>query len=225
MEDQTELFDFLELDVDNDTFGSDSDKISDFTMVDVPEIQPTVPPSSSPAPTKLEAEGGAFNISWSNDHDRAPAPIPVRRESAKSKSPGPENGDESVKAVMPLPKPRGIRRAPEPEDASHAEKRLKNTDAARRSRLKKFLKIASLQKKVQELQSQNAQLSLRVAVLESDKAGWEVKESEYQKRLKQAEGRSKEGTPSEIPDLGVAGMLDFSGQQQLFVDSLSILYS
>ncbi|RUS16224.1 hypothetical protein BC937DRAFT_91483 [Endogone sp. FLAS-F59071] len=235
-----EIFNFLELDdVDLSDPATDLKLLSSFDggMLD---IQPMVPPSAGLVPSKLEAEAGAFNISWSNDPDRAPAPVPVRKEcTPQGKSPMlEERGETPGAAKLPLPKPRGIRKAPEPEDAEHAEKRLKNTDAARRSRLKKFLKIASLQKKVQELQSQNAQLALRVALLESEKGGWEVKETEYRRRLGLVDCGQKDKevkTPGlalgmepikiggdEDLLIGTATEMDFPIGQQ-FVDTLSSL--
>ncbi|KAI8638157.1 hypothetical protein BD408DRAFT_423421, partial [Parasitella parasitica] len=51
-----------------------------------------------------------------------------------------------------------------------AQKRQKNTDAARRSRLKKIVKMETLEKQVTELESDNSRLTTRVAVLESEKS-------------------------------------------------------
>ena len=46
-----------------------------------------------------------------------------------------------------------------------ALKRQKNTDAARRSRLKKLVKMEQLEEKVSELESDNQRLTTRIAVL------------------------------------------------------------
>lgn len=91
---------------------------------------------------------------------------------------------------------------------------------------------------MQELQSQNAQLALRVALLESEKGGWEVKETEYRKRLGLVDiGKDKEvktpalalgiesiKTGEEDLLIGTAAEMDFSIDQQYIVDTLSLLY-
>ncbi|KAF7724711.1 hypothetical protein EC973_000819 [Apophysomyces ossiformis] len=64
-----------------------------------------------------------------------------------------------------------------------AIKRQKNTDAARRSRLKKVMKMESLEKRVAELEKINANLLLRVAVLDSEKSNLKAKESSYENRI------------------------------------------
>ncbi|KAJ2454411.1 hypothetical protein EV183_001537 [Coemansia sp. RSA 2336] len=51
-----------------------------------------------------------------------------------------------------------------------ALKRKKNTDAARRSRMRKILRIETLEGRVSELESENAQLAQRIAQLEAEKA-------------------------------------------------------
>jgi len=54
-----------------------------------------------------------------------------------------------------------------------ALKRAKNTDAARRSRMRKLQKMESLEQRVAELEAENAKLQTKVAVLESEKKGLE----------------------------------------------------
>ncbi|KAI7847862.1 hypothetical protein BDC45DRAFT_524887 [Circinella umbellata] len=65
-----------------------------------------------------------------------------------------------------------------------ALKRQRNTDAARRSRLKKLLKMESLENRVTELEGENTRLTTRVAVLESEKSGLESKDKEMQERIR-----------------------------------------
>ncbi|KAI8333861.1 hypothetical protein BC941DRAFT_433189 [Chlamydoabsidia padenii] len=74
----------------------------------------------------------------------------------------------------------------EPVDEA-ALKRQKNTDAARRSRLKKVLKMESLEKRVNDLERMNAQLLLRVAVLDSEKSHLVAKEAAHDARVKTLE--------------------------------------
>ena len=57
-----------------------------------------------------------------------------------------------------------------------ALKRQRNTDAARRSRQRKALKMDSLEKRVMDLEAENERLRLRAAVAESERANIEAKE-------------------------------------------------
>ncbi|ORX60629.1 hypothetical protein DM01DRAFT_1371184 [Hesseltinella vesiculosa] len=68
-----------------------------------------------------------------------------------------------------------------------AVKRQKNTDAARRSRLKKVMKMEGLEKRVNDLERLNSQLLLRVAVLDSEKSHLKSKESAHEDRIKTLE--------------------------------------
>ncbi|CAG8831372.1 18125_t:CDS:1, partial [Racocetra persica] len=65
-----------------------------------------------------------------------------------------------------------------------AIKRAKNTDAARRSRLRKVLKMESLEMQVNELKIENKNFQTRVAVLESEKKGLKEKNIEKDNRIR-----------------------------------------
>ncbi|KAI9364497.1 hypothetical protein DFJ73DRAFT_809698 [Zopfochytrium polystomum] len=58
-------------------------------------------------------------------------------------------------------------------------KRLKNTEAARRSRARKLVKMESLLATVQDLESENTKLVSHLALLENERAAWETKHREY----------------------------------------------
>ncbi|KAI7905374.1 uncharacterized protein BX663DRAFT_499511 [Cokeromyces recurvatus] len=73
-----------------------------------------------------------------------------------------------------------------------ALKRQKNTDAARRSRLKKLMKMEQLEKHVSELEADNQKLITRIAVLESEKAGLQSKDNSLEERIKVLEGQLSE---------------------------------
>jgi len=73
-----------------------------------------------------------------------------------------------------------------------AMKRAKNTDAARRSRLRKVKKMESLEKEVTLLKNENIELQTRIAVLESEKKGLEDKNAEKDARVKMMEQRLTE---------------------------------
>lgn len=63
-------------------------------------------------------------------------------------------------------------------------KRQKNTDAARRSRLKKLVKMEHLEERVADLEADNHCLNTRIAVLESEKAGLESKDISMEDRIR-----------------------------------------
>lgn len=71
--------------------------------------------------------------------------------------------------------------------AELALKRQRNTDAARRSRLRKVQKMESLSSRVNELESIHQQLLIRLAALETDKSILLKNEANYQSRIEQLE--------------------------------------
>jgi hypothetical protein len=73
-----------------------------------------------------------------------------------------------------------------------ALKRQKNTDAARRSRLRKVQKLETLETRVEDLEKTNASLQMRVAVLDSEKTNLKAKESSYEERIKKLEDQLAE---------------------------------
>lgn len=73
-----------------------------------------------------------------------------------------------------------------------ALKRQKNTDAARRSRLKKLVKMEHLEERVAELEADNHRLNTRIAVLESEKAGLESKDISMEDRIRVLEAQLAE---------------------------------
>jgi hypothetical protein len=78
----------------------------------------------------------------------------------------------------------------EPEEV--IAKRAKNTDAARRSRLKKLVKLEGLEAKVSELEADKTRLTMRVAVLETEKTSHLVREAEQNARIAQLEAKLAE---------------------------------
>ncbi|KAI9312876.1 hypothetical protein BX666DRAFT_1982812 [Dichotomocladium elegans] len=81
---------------------------------------------------------------------------------------------------------------PPSDDALLLLKRQRNTDAARRSRLKKIKKMEALEARVGDLESENNQLNTRVAVLESEKQGLESKDKDLQDRIRKLEQQLRE---------------------------------
>lgn len=73
-----------------------------------------------------------------------------------------------------------------------AQKRQKNTDAARRSRLKKLVKMEQLEQKVSDLETDNHLLTTRIAVLESEKSGLQMKDVSLEERIRVLEAQLSE---------------------------------
>ncbi|RIA99269.1 hypothetical protein C1645_747770 [Glomus cerebriforme] len=63
-------------------------------------------------------------------------------------------------------------------------KRAKNTDAARRSRLRKVVKMENLEKQVGQLTTENNELKTRLTVLEIEKKSLEEKNLDKDNRIK-----------------------------------------
>ncbi|CAO3599375.1 unnamed protein product [Absidia cylindrospora] len=135
--------------------------------------------SSSSAPPE---DTSVFNISWGGGQDCPPLELHHDDDDALPTTPS-----------KPLPKPRGIRRLPEPEPSEDGTidedtlKRRKNTSAARKSRMKKLMHIEHLEHQIQQLQAENSQLVLNNALVESEKKSLLAKEQEYKKRIKYLE--------------------------------------
>ncbi|CDH49990.1 hypothetical protein RO3G_05672 [Lichtheimia corymbifera JMRC:FSU:9682] len=108
---------------------------------------------------------------------------------------------QSPVIVQPLPTTTQSKKRSRPQESSApmdeaAIKRQKNTDAARRSRLRKVLKMESLEKRVAELEKANTTLLLRAAVLESEKSALLTKEASYEQRIKTLESQLAEAHQS-----------------------------
>ncbi|KAF9088496.1 hypothetical protein BGX23_007310 [Mortierella sp. AD031] len=101
---------------------------------------------------------------------------------------------EPVELPIVLSAPVNKKRAASPEDESEevVAKRAKNTDAARRSRLKKLIKLEGLEAKVSELETEKTRLTMRVAVLETEKTSHLVREAEQNARIAQLEAKLAE---------------------------------
>ncbi|KAG0250407.1 hypothetical protein BG011_008369 [Mortierella polycephala] len=139
----------------------------------------------------LKRAAAALNIPWSEELEKA-----VLAHTKK------------LPTTMPMT-PRGLRTTPvsniatatksstakrthtaeEEEPGEVIAKRAKNTDAARRSRLKKMVKLEGLQVKVSDLESTNTRLNMRVAVLETERNGYLLKEAEQNTRIAQLEAK------------------------------------
>ncbi|KAF9573886.1 hypothetical protein EC968_007844 [Mortierella alpina] len=162
---------------------------------------------SAPAPPMLttaavQQAAAALNIPWSHDLELA-----VMAQAANNASPVqplnapamviPKLECEPIVSVNAVDASKGKgnkKRAVSPEEEMDeiVAKRAKNTDAARRSRLKKLIKLEGLEAKVADLESANNRLTMKVAVLETEKNGHLVKEAEQSARIAQLEAKLAE---------------------------------
>jgi hypothetical protein len=144
----------------------------------------------------------ALNIPWSHDLELAvmaqaanhattilPS-TPALTAAAAFVVPKIEPVEQSYVFSSTINKKRAASPADEPEEV--VAKRAKNTDAARRSRLKKLVKLESLEVKVSELEADKTRLTMRVAVLETEKTSHLVREAEQNARIAQLEAKLAE---------------------------------
>ncbi|KAF9199319.1 hypothetical protein BGZ49_010578 [Haplosporangium sp. Z 27] len=93
------------------------------------------------------------------------------------------------------PKAKGSKKrqlTPEEEAEEIIAKRAKNTDAARRSRLKKLIKLEGLEAKASDLEAANNALNMKIAILETEKNGFIAKDAEQTARIAQLEAQLAE---------------------------------
>lgn len=123
-----------------------------------------------------------------------PKPVPVQNTKRRLTPLMPKTSN--VVPIAPRPGNFNIpvtqKRRVEEEGDDVAMKRQKNTDAARRSRLKKILKMENLETQVKDLESDNSRLTTRVAVLESEKGALASKEKSLEERIRVLESQLSE---------------------------------
>jgi len=118
---------------------------------------------------------------------------PVKREFDFIESLPPEialkRRRQPAKRVMKLPAPEPAE--PETDDPT-VEKRRKNTDAARRSRLRKTLRMDSLEERVSSLEADNAKLTTAVSMATKENSSLRVQNLEYAERIRTLEQQLSE---------------------------------
>ncbi|KAF9352664.1 hypothetical protein BGX26_009563 [Mortierella sp. AD094] len=157
--------------------------------------------------TAVQQAAAALNIPWSQDLELA---VMARAHAAVMTTTLPVNTtpamiipklecvEQSIASpsvdASSLNKSPAKKRAlsPEEEQDEVVAKRAKNTDAARRSRLKKLVRLETLETKVGELEATNNRLNMKVAILETEKNGHLVKEAEQSARIAQLEAKLAE---------------------------------
>ena len=169
------------------------------SLFDVPQQEqvaasPVSTAASTPAPAAAAAGGNDFHAALAALATVTQSPVvqPAVQEQEQSKSTA--TATSPVIDVTPTFSARK-RKSDEvseynmsPADEA-AIKRQKNTDAARRSRLRKAMRMDSLEKRVSDLEKTNTTLLLRAAVLESEKSSLLAKEASYEQRIKALEAQ------------------------------------
>ncbi|KAF9090195.1 hypothetical protein BGX29_009256 [Mortierella sp. GBA35] len=112
-------------------------------------------------------------------------------EAEQGTTPRSSSRTSNTAATSPSRTAKRPRPAEEEEECSEEllARRAKNTDAARRSRLKKVVRLEGLETKVAGLESTNQTLSTKVAVLETERNSHLVKEAEQMARIAQLEAK------------------------------------
>ncbi|KAF9965051.1 helicase [Mortierella alpina] len=142
----------------------------------------------------LQRAAAALNIPWSQELEKAV--LAQSRKLATSGSLHAEKAPSSASTTTRAVHKRALTPA-ESESEEILAKRAKNTDAARRSRLKKTVKLESLEVKVSDLEATNTRLNMRIAVLETERTGFLVKEAEQNARIAQLEAK-RSAAPSQV---------------------------
>lgn len=146
-----------------------------------------------PSATTLQMSAPMTNL-FADIGDSLPAALAALAAVAAAPAVSTELSPAVQSATTPTFSTKTKKRELEIEDPSDdaAVKRQKNTDAARRSRLRKVQKMETLEIRVSELEKINAGLLMRVAVLDSEKTNLKAKEQSYENRIKVLEDQLAE---------------------------------
>jgi hypothetical protein len=180
---------------------------------DILQLLPISPPlTASPVSDQenevvsAEALVALFPDILSQQQQPPPRPVQVQQQQQRRLAPvAPKPAPIAIlpKTAIPIaPRPGGTVFTPntnmkrkienQQDNDEAAQKRQKNTDAARRSRLKKIVKMEALEKQVTELESDNSRLTTRVAVLESEKGALIAKDKGLEDRIRVLEAQLAE---------------------------------
>uniref|UniRef100_A0A1D1Y6D5 General control protein GCN4 n=1 Tax=Anthurium amnicola TaxID=1678845 RepID=A0A1D1Y6D5_9ARAE len=188
-------------DLSNDPTASSSTTRNLMQISSVPSVPSVTIPVDDPPLNNISALSPALNIPWSTDITNSSSTDNMHTSSNSlsnySVVSSPSSTAVSSAATSPLTtsiRARNRKRSANELDKDPqlmadelALKRAKNTDAARRSRLRKAKKMEGLEKEVNELKTENIDLQTRIAVLESEKKGLESKNAEKESRVKMLE--------------------------------------
>lgn len=139
--------------------------------------------ASTPAATPLQVPATQMTNLFADIGESLPAALAALAAVASPVSPAVTSASTPTFSTKTKKRPAPSSTEEDPSDDA-AVKRQKNTDAARRSRLRKVQKMETLETRVGDLEKMNAGLLMRVAVLDSEKTNLKAKESSYEARIK-----------------------------------------
>ncbi|KAI9017897.1 hypothetical protein CLU79DRAFT_762176 [Phycomyces nitens] len=145
------------------------------------QLLPVSPPLTASPPNTIE---------HSLEAEQHPIRVPLFPEIPRQRVLMPKTSTTCPRTIAPRPStmPVTIESKKRPVDDKDGDdiavKRQKNTDAARRSRLKKLKRMECLEERVSELETDNTRLTTRIAVLESEKSGLESKDRGLEERVR-----------------------------------------
>ncbi|KAK3821104.1 MAG: hypothetical protein J3Q66DRAFT_147813 [Benniella sp.] len=140
-----------------------------------------------------QAALGAAIAAIPTSSNSSPLLVP-KAEPVETKLASPAPAD-SASSHIPVTRGKGSKKrqlSAEEEAEEIVAKRAKNTDAARRSRLKKLIKLEGLEAKVSDLEAANNALNMKIAILETEKNGFIAKDAEQTARIAQLEAQLAE---------------------------------
>ncbi|KAF9430680.1 hypothetical protein BGZ76_000760 [Entomortierella beljakovae] len=157
------------------------------------QAQVSVDTSLGLSTATLQRAAAALNIPWTYELERT---VLTQSQELSNLITGSQTLNLLQNSTSNTTQARNNRRPRSTEEEEESEetlaKRAKNTDAARRSRLKKMVKLDTLEVKVKDLETTNSRLNTRVAVLETEKNGFLIKEAEQNARIAQLEAKIME---------------------------------
>lgn len=151
---------------------------------------------SSPAPTPIMLDSDMSpKLSLKSDSVSDYPLIPIQGNTSPS-SVALKSVPRATKHSLPEDNLDSIDNAPHDEDPA-ARKRRQNTIAARKSRLRKMVRMEELEGTVAELQKDKIQLETRLAVLESEKLGAQQRANDAAARIRLLEAQLLEAYKSQ----------------------------
>ncbi|TPX66507.1 hypothetical protein SpCBS45565_g04439 [Spizellomyces sp. 'palustris'] len=135
------------------------------------------------------------SLTTTTNSTSSPEPYSTDVSSTSSLSPRgvplPENNSPILNDT---PVKKEAKRAAEDEDISdpNLRKRMKNTEAARRSRQRKMARLDTLEHQVTNLEGDKSKLLMRVAVLENERSTFQQREQELSARIASLEKQLQE---------------------------------
>ncbi|KAJ3123934.1 hypothetical protein HK100_011429 [Physocladia obscura] len=138
----------------------------------------------------------------------AQPPSPAMSDATCFVIPSPNPSNPSSPSPVHAPSKRRLPDVCHDDDGHDATlKRLRNTEAARKSRARKAAKVDSLELKVDALEKEKSTLTVRIAVLENDAMGFAQREDDLKRRVALLERQLMESHRALVEQsIGVGGV-------------------